>query len=86
MARGLFIDLTNAFFAVGGFILAIVGTFGVLVLLLRIYLEFEGSVASKFEEEFGSNGSDAHGDVPALPAELKAIPDGVDLHRSGDAL
>jgi hypothetical protein len=53
--------LANAFFAVGGFILAIVGTFGVLVLLLRIYLEFEGFVASKFEEDAGCNGSDRNG-------------------------
>lgn len=59
----------NAFLAVGGFIVALFAVFGALCLLLRIYLSFEGFVASKFAEDAGANWS--YGDHPALPSELK---------------
>lgn len=77
----LYTSLTNAFFAIGGFVLAIVGTFGVLCILLRAYLAFEGFVASKFAEDSGCDWPDGYGDIPSPITN----PECVDaLHRSGD--
>jgi hypothetical protein len=76
--------LANAFFAVGGFILAGFAMFGVLCLASRLYLSFIAFVAEKFAEDAGAHWS--YGDHPALPREL-TNPECVDaLHRSGDTL
>lgn len=54
MIAGVFIGLGNAFLAVGGFVLALFFMFGVLCLLLRIYLSLEGFVAAQlFEDALG---------------------------------
>jgi hypothetical protein len=80
MGGGVFIGLASAFFAVGGFILALFFMFGALCLLLRIYLEFESFVASKFAEDALGHGAD--GDWPHLPHEIHGSVEV--LHRSGD--
>jgi hypothetical protein len=80
----IYTSLTNAFFAIGGFVFAIVGMFSVLCLLLRIYFWFEGLwdfAADKLREDAGHDWPDGYGDIPSPITN----PECVDaLHRSGD--
>lgn len=77
--RGAYIDLTNAFFAIGGFVLAVVGMFGVLCVLGVIYLaireKFWAYVAAKAREDAGYDWSDPYGDIPSPITD----PDGADV-------